>query len=117
MNLFSRYSDKATGWTTEVPFLTGERYFSLLHSVQTDFRAYPASCSLGVKLPAPEADHAPPSDVDVKNGGAIHPLSYTSSWHNYPVPCYDSLTELHTPKVSVITVYIEVSQSSLAIAW
>jgi hypothetical protein len=72
VDLFSRYSDKATGWTTEVPFAAGARDFTL-HSVQTDFRAHPASYSLGtgavspgVKLLAPEADHSPPSSVDVK---------------------------------------------------
>jgi hypothetical protein len=34
-----------------------------------------------VKRPRLEADHLPPSNAKVKNGGAIHPLSYTFSWH------------------------------------
>jgi hypothetical protein len=33
-----------------------------------------------VKRPGREADDAPPSSVDVKNGGAIPPLPHTSSW-------------------------------------
>jgi hypothetical protein len=30
---------------------------------------------------------------------------------------YDSLTELHTPKITVTTANIKSSQSSLAVAW
>jgi hypothetical protein len=30
---------------------------------------------------------------------------------------YDSLTELHTPKITVTTAHINSSQSSLAVAW
>jgi hypothetical protein len=30
---------------------------------------------------------------------------------------YDSLTELHTPKITVTTAHIKASQSSLAVAW
>jgi hypothetical protein len=30
---------------------------------------------------------------------------------------YDSLTELHTPKITVTTAHIKSSQSSLAVAW
>jgi hypothetical protein len=30
---------------------------------------------------------------------------------------YDSLTELHTPKITVTTAHIRSSQSSLAVAW
>jgi hypothetical protein len=30
---------------------------------------------------------------------------------------YDSLTELHTPKISVTKAHIKSSQSSLAVAW
>jgi hypothetical protein len=30
---------------------------------------------------------------------------------------YDSLTELHTPKITVTTAQIKSSQSSLAVAW
>jgi hypothetical protein len=34
----------------------------------------------GIKWPGPEADHSPPSSVEVKNGGAIPPLPHMSSW-------------------------------------
>jgi hypothetical protein len=30
---------------------------------------------------------------------------------------YDSLTELHTPKITVTTAHIKCSQSSLAVVW
>jgi hypothetical protein len=35
-----------------------------------------------VKRPGLEADHSPPSSAEVKNGEAIPPLSYMSSWHS-----------------------------------
>jgi hypothetical protein len=38
--------------------------------------------SLGVKWPRREADHSSPSSAEVKNGGAIPPLSHTSSWRS-----------------------------------
>jgi hypothetical protein len=34
----------------------------------------------GVKRQRREADHSPPTSAEVKNGGAIPPLSNTSSW-------------------------------------
>jgi hypothetical protein len=34
-----------------------------------------------VKQPGHEADHSPSSGVKIKNGGAMPPLPYTSSWH------------------------------------
>jgi hypothetical protein len=36
----------------------------------------------GVKRLGREADHSPPSNAEVKNGGAIPPLSHTSSQHS-----------------------------------
>jgi hypothetical protein len=55
---------------------------SLLRSVQTGSGAHTASypmgtggaLSSGVKRPGHEADHSLPSNVEVKNGGAIPPL-------------------------------------------
>jgi hypothetical protein len=35
---------------------------------------------LGVKRPRRVSDHSSPSSAEVKNGGAIPPLPYTSSW-------------------------------------
>jgi hypothetical protein len=40
----------------------------------------PGALSPGVKRPGREANHSPPSSVDVKNGGAIPPPSDMSSW-------------------------------------
>jgi hypothetical protein len=36
--------------------------------------------SLGSKQQGDEADHSPPSSVQLKNGGTILPLPHTSSW-------------------------------------
>jgi hypothetical protein len=36
----------------------------------------------GVKTPGREADHSPPSSVEVKNGGAIPPFLLMPSWHS-----------------------------------
>jgi hypothetical protein len=38
--------------------------------------------SPGVKRPGREAAHSPPSRAEVRNGGAIPPLPYMSSWHS-----------------------------------
>jgi hypothetical protein len=35
-----------------------------------------------VKRQKREAKHSPPSSSEVKNGGAIPPLSYMSHWHS-----------------------------------
>jgi hypothetical protein len=63
--------------------------FSFLHSVQTGSGSHPASnkwvpgtLSPEVKRPEREADHSPPSNVEVKKGGAIPPLPHTSSWRD-----------------------------------
>jgi hypothetical protein len=40
----------------------------------------PGASSLGVKRPGSEANHSPPSSTEVKNGGDIPQLPYTSSW-------------------------------------
>jgi hypothetical protein len=36
--------------------------------------------SPGLKKPGREADHLPPTRVEVKQHGSIHPLPHTSSW-------------------------------------
>jgi hypothetical protein len=61
--------------------------FSLLHSIQTDSGAQPASspmgtggCFPGGKAAGREADHSPPFSAEVKNGGAIPPLPHVFSW-------------------------------------
>jgi hypothetical protein len=51
------------------------------HDVWTYSGDSPASYKMGAggSLPGGEADHWPPSSAEVKNGGAISPLPYTSS--------------------------------------
>jgi hypothetical protein len=51
-----------------------------LGSIQPPIQWIRTAVSLGVKGPRLEADHSPPTSTEVKNGGAIPPLSYTSSW-------------------------------------
>jgi hypothetical protein len=62
------------------------RNICLLHSVQIGIIANPASypkiigvLSLGVKPPGREADHSPPSSVEIKNGRTIYLLPHMSS--------------------------------------
>jgi hypothetical protein len=61
---------------------------SILHRVQTNCGAQPASYSMGtggsfhaVKRQGREADRSLPSSAEVKNGGAMPPLPNTSSRH------------------------------------
>jgi hypothetical protein len=42
---------------------------------------------------------------------------YWTLLHRVTTNNYDSLTELHTPKITVTTAHIKSSQSSLANAW
>jgi hypothetical protein len=39
-----------------------------------------ADSSPGVKRPGREADYSLPSTAEIKNGGAVPPLSHASSW-------------------------------------
>jgi hypothetical protein len=64
---------RATSWTARVRFPEVQD-FSLLHSLQTDSGAHPASCPVGtwdlfprgVKRQGREADQLPPSSAEVK---------------------------------------------------
>jgi hypothetical protein len=40
----------------------------------------PDALSLGVNRAGRESGHSPPSNADVKNGGALPPLPHTPSW-------------------------------------
>jgi hypothetical protein len=67
--------------------LAGVRECSVLHSVQIGFVAHPISYpmstgahSSGVTWWGSEADHSPPASAEVSNGGAIPPLSTSSSF-------------------------------------
>jgi hypothetical protein len=63
---------------------------SLLHRVQASSGVHPTSYPVGtessissgkaVRGGGVEAYHLPPSNTEIKNGGAIPPLPYTSSW-------------------------------------
>jgi hypothetical protein len=72
------------GWMARVQFPAGEKDFYLLQSVQTRCSgAHPATYPMGtgisflvVKQPVHEADHSPPSNVEVKNGEAIPSLPH-----------------------------------------
>jgi hypothetical protein len=65
-----------------VQILAEVREFSLLHSIQTSSGAQPASYPMGeglfpgIKQPEHEANHSPPSNDKVKNGGAMPPLQH-----------------------------------------
>jgi hypothetical protein len=43
-------------------------------------------------------------------------IGFIEHLQNVPTNNYNSLTELHTPKITVTTVHIESSQSSLTVA-
>jgi hypothetical protein len=65
-----------------VQFPAWERYFSVLHKVQTDSGAHTASIPMGnrvlsleVKQLGREIDNQLSSNAKIKNGGAIPPLS------------------------------------------
>jgi hypothetical protein len=68
-----------------IHFPADAAHSSGLHKVQTDSGPNPATYTIGtgavspwVKLPGREAKHSPPSNAEVKNGGAILPFLHTS---------------------------------------
>jgi hypothetical protein len=44
------------------------------------YNGYWGAVSPVVKQPGREADHSPPPNAEVKNGGAVPPFPETSSW-------------------------------------
>jgi hypothetical protein len=44
-------------------------------------------------------------------------IGFTEQLQNVTTNNYDSLTELHTPKITVTTAHMMSSRSSLAVAW
>jgi hypothetical protein len=97
-NIFYRYVPHLTGksvyrlgyWLDserlEVHFPARARDFSLFHGVQISSEADPDlyvmgiwAVSLLVRWLKQECDHLPPSNDEVKNGGAIPSLPHTSS--------------------------------------
>jgi hypothetical protein len=86
----------ATGWTVRVRFSVVQ-HFSLLHSVETDSGAYPASYPVGTGAISPgakrqgrEADHLSLSSAEVKKGGAIPPLHHIKH-RDFTFNFYDEL--------------------------
>jgi hypothetical protein len=61
-----------------VRFLAGAKGFSLFRTIQTGSSVV----SPWVMWPGREADHSPPSNGEVKNGGAIPPLRHIFSWRD-----------------------------------
>jgi hypothetical protein len=49
---------------------------------QSPIQWVPGAVSPQVKGPGSEADHAPPSSAEVKNGGATPPLPLPPSWRD-----------------------------------
>jgi hypothetical protein len=41
----------------------------------------PGVVSLGVERPGRESDYSPPSNAEMRTGGAIPPVPHTSSWY------------------------------------
>jgi hypothetical protein len=71
---------------TGFQFSVGAKDFSVFHSIQTDSGAQGASYIMGtgtifsrVKRQKREADHLPPSSIEVKSTGAITPLLFMPS--------------------------------------
>jgi hypothetical protein len=69
-----------------VRFSSEARNLSLLHIIQSVSGSRPAFHQMetggsfpGVKKQGREVDHSPPSNAEVKNGGAIPPLPHMSS--------------------------------------
>jgi hypothetical protein len=76
----------ATGWMAVVRFSAGA--INCLHNVHTGTGAHPTSYPMGTGALSPgvkwswrEFDHSSLPTAEVKNGGAITSLPYTSSWH------------------------------------
>jgi hypothetical protein len=75
-------------WLESKDSIPAVQGFSLLYSIQIDsgvHLTYPKGTGGSipvVKEHGCEADHPPPSNAEVKNGGATSPLPSMSSWHN-----------------------------------
>jgi hypothetical protein len=79
----SRYSDGLDGQGS-IPgrgkiFLLSIASTLALGFTQPPIRWVQLAISQGVKRPELEADHSPPGNAEVKNGGAIPPLAHMSS--------------------------------------
>jgi hypothetical protein len=78
----------AYGLDGRVQFPAWIRYLYLLHNAQTGFGAHLVFYQMDkgeaafpvAERPGREADHSPPSNVEIKNIGAITAFSYMSTW-------------------------------------
>jgi hypothetical protein len=78
---FGRSNTENVGSNQEiVPSLSGSR--AALRPTQTPFQRVQGVLSPEVKLLRREVHYSPPYSAEVKNGGAITPLPYTSSWRD-----------------------------------
>jgi hypothetical protein len=80
---------QATDWMASVRLTAEVSYFSLLHSFQTGTGVHPTSypmvprvISIRIKRSGREAYHLLQSSAEVRNGGAVPPFSYKSSWRD-----------------------------------
>jgi hypothetical protein len=67
------------GWTAGVRYPAEAGDFSL-GPTQPRIQLVPGAVFPKVNRPGRDPDHSPVSSAEVKNGGAIPPLSHTSSW-------------------------------------
>jgi hypothetical protein len=78
-------TDYGPGGQGSIPYRCKTLLFSIafrpaLGPTQSPNHRIVGSISLGIKQLGHEADHSPPSSGEVKNGGAIPPISHTTSW-------------------------------------
>jgi hypothetical protein len=69
--------DSIPGRGKFLPFVTASRH--ALGPIQPSNQWEPAALIPGIKRQGREADHSPPSNAKVKNGGAVPPVPNTSS--------------------------------------
>jgi hypothetical protein len=63
-------------------FVFSTAFRPALGPTQTTIQWVLGALSTGVKRPAREANHSPPSNAVVKNGGAVPPLLRMCFWHS-----------------------------------
>jgi len=85
-SLLNIVTELETGWPG-FNCWQGQGYFSLCHCIQTSSAAHlapiksvPGAVTPGLKWSLQEADHSPPSSMEVKNTWSYTSLSCTPSW-------------------------------------
>jgi hypothetical protein len=59
-----------------------EKFRPAVGPIQPLIQWVPGALSPELKSLGHEDDHSPPSSAEVKNGGVVHQLPHTSSWHD-----------------------------------